>query len=186
MKKIKEYLIPTFALFVICFVATALLGITNDVTALEIEALAIQKEEEARLEVFPNATFDKEATEIDDDTSIVKAYDENNNIIGYVVVTVDKKGYGGEIEVMTGVTVDGKVTGISILSHSETPGLGAKSKTDDKWRTQFIDKIKDITVSKDAKGENSIDAITGATITSRAVVRAVNRAIEIAGGENIG
>lgn len=183
MKTMKEYLVPTITLFVICLVATALLGITNGVTAPEIEKLAIQKEEDTRLEVFPDAaSFGEKENEND---KVVPAFDENNNVIGYVVVT-SSKGYGGAVEVMTGVTADGKVTGISILSHSETPGLGAKSKTDAKWREQFNNLIGGITVSKDVDGENSIDAITGATITSRAVVAAVNEAIELAGGENIG
>lgn len=183
MKKLKEYLVPTLILFVICLVATALLGITNAVTAPEIEKLANQKESDTRKDVFAQAVSFGE--KVDDETNIVPALDDSGNPIGYVVVT-SAKGYGGAVEVMTGITVDGKVTGISILSHSETPGLGAKSKTDDNWRTQFVDKIKGITVSKDAKSDNSIDAITGATITSRAVVEAVNEAIELAGGVNIG
>lgn len=183
MKKLKEYLVPTIILFVICLVATALLGITNAVTAPEIEALAIQKEKDTRLEVFPDAaSFGEKA---DESVNIVPALDGNGETIGYVVVT-SAKGYGGEVEVMTGVTADGKVTGISILSHSETPGLGAKAKTDDEWRGQFTDKTGGIAVSKDQAGDNSIDAITGATITSRAVVAAVNEAIELAGGENVG
>lgn len=193
MKKIlKAFVIPTITLFVICFVATALLGITNAVTAPTIDKLAKQKEIDTRKEVFVQAVdFDEEAKKVGENATIVAAYDKiktekDKNVIGYVVVT-SAKGYGGNVEVMTGVTVDGKVTGISILSHSETPGLGAKAKTDDGWRAQFVDKIMDITVSKDQAGDNSIDAITGATITSKAVVAAVNEAIALAtGGENVG
>lgn len=188
MKIIKEYIVPTVTLFVICLVATALLGITNAVTAPEIEKLSKQKEADSRKDVFAAAeTFDENATAISGTAAtIVSAYDKNGNVIGYIVKN-SATGYGGAVEVMTGVTVDGKVTGITILSHSETPGLGAKAKTDDDWRAQFVDKIKDITVSKDQPGDNSIDAITGATITSRAVVTAVNEAITLAtGGENVG
>ena len=86
---------------------------------------------------------------------------------------------------MTGVDIDGKVTGVNILSHSETAGLGAKA-AETSFRDKFVGLVNGITVSKDKAGENSIDAITGATITSRAVVNAVNAAIEAAGGENIG
>lgn len=181
MKNLKEYLVPTITLFIICLVATALLGITNEVTAPIISELSVEQEKESRQEVFPDAVNFKET----DNASVVAALDENGSIIGYVVVNA-ASGYGGDVTVMTGVTTDGKVTGINILSHSETPGLGAKAKTDDGWREQFKGLIKDITVSKDKAGDNSIDAITGATITSRAVVEAVNEAIKLAGGENIG
>jgi len=183
MKKMKEFVIPTLTLFIICLVATALLGITNDVTAPKIEVLKKQKTAESRLEVFPDAVkFGEEENEND---KVVPALDENGQTIGYVVET-SAKGYGGAVEVITGVTLEGEVTGIRILSHSETPGLGAKAKTDDEWRNQFVGLIKGITVSKDEPGENSIDAITSATITSRAVVEAVNEAIELAGGESNG
>ena len=86
---------------------------------------------------------------------------------------------------MTGVDINGKVTGVNILSHAETAGLGAKA-AEDSFRNQFIGLIEGITVSKGEGGENSIDAITGATITSKAVTQAVNAAIEAAGGENVG
>lgn len=185
MKTLKEFLIPTVILFVICLIATALLGITNDVTAPIIEQLAIETETNSRKTVFPNAVSFGEATSPKEGVSVVAALDESGNTIGYVVVN-SSKGYGGDVSVMTGVTADGKVTGVNILSHSETPGLGAKSKSDDAWREQFKGLVKEITVSKDKAGENSIDAITGATITSRAVVDAVNEAIKLAGGENIG
>lgn len=183
MKNLKEYLIPTITLFIICLVATALLGLTNDVTAPIISKLAVETEINSRKEVFPDAAEFGEA-EIKGESSIVPALDENGNTIGYVVVNV-AKGYGGDVSVMTGVDTDGKVTGISILSHSETAGLGAKATTED-FRSQFIGLVNGITVSKDKAGDNSIDAITGATITSRAVVNAVNEAISLAGGENIG
>lgn len=183
MKNLKEYLVPTITLFIICLVATALLGITNDVTAPIISELAVETEINTRKEVFPDAAEFGEA-EIKGEASIVAALDESGNTIGYVVVNA-AKGYGGDISVMTGVTADGKVTGVSILSHSETAGLGAKAKNDD-FRNQFIGLISGITVSKDKAGDNSVDAITGATITSRAVTTAVNEAISLAGGENIG
>ena len=91
-----------------------------------------------------------------------------------------------KLEVMAkGVDKDGKVTGVNILSHSETAGLGANA-VKESFRDQFVGLVKGITVSKDKPGENSIDALTGATVTSRAVTKAVNAAIEAAGGENDG
>ena len=183
MKSLKEYLVPTVTLFVICLVATFLLGMTNSVTAPIIEKLAEETEIKSRQIVFADAASFGEETEADG-TSIVAALDENGNVIGHVVVNT-AKGYGGDISVMTGVDADGKVTGVNILSHAETAGLGAKA-AEQSFRDRFIGLIEGITVSKDKAGENSIDAITGATITSRAVTEAGNAAIEAAGGANNG
>ncbi len=183
MKNIKEHIVTTVTLFLICLIATFLLGVTNSVTAPIIADLAVETEIKSRQVVFSDAASFGEVKQADD-ASIVEALDENGEKIGYVVVNI-AKGYGGDISVMTGVDLDGKVTGVNILSHSETAGLGAKAATE-KFRNQFSGLISGITVSKDKAGGNSIDAITGATITSRAVTQAVNAAIELAGGENIG
>lgn len=184
MKNLKEYLVPTVTLFVICLVATFLLGMTNSVTEPIIEKLSVERELKSRQTVFPDAVSFGEAAVLDDGTSIVAALDEAGSTIGYVVVN-SEKGYGGDISVMTGVDISGKVTGVNILDHSETAGLGANA-ANESFRSQFEGLISGITVSKDKAGENSIDALTGATITSRAVVRAVNAAIEVSGGENNG
>ncbi len=184
MKNLKDYIVPTAKLFIICLIATFLLGVTNAVTAPIIADLAIETEKKSRQVVFPEAVNFGEADIAEDGTSVVAALDEAGNTIGYVVVNTEK-GYGGDMSIMTGVDLDGKVTGVNILSHSETAGLGANA-TSENFRNKFIGLIGGITVSKDKPGENSIDALTGATITSRAVVRAVNAAIEAAGGENNG
>ncbi|MBO5410355.1 MAG: RnfABCDGE type electron transport complex subunit G [Clostridia bacterium] len=184
MKNLKEFIVPTVTLFVICLVATFLLGLTNSVTAPIIEELAIETEIKSRQTVFAQADNFGEAKTLKDGSTIVAALDESGNVIGHVVVNT-AKGYGGDISVMTGVDINGKVTGVNILSHAETAGLGAKA-AEDSFRNQFIGLIEGITVSKGEGGENSIDAITGATITSKAVTQAVNAAIEAAGGENVG
>ncbi len=183
MKSLKEYLVPTVTLFVICLVATVLLGLTNSVTEPIIEKLAIETEIKSRQIVFADAVSFGEETEVNG-AKVVAALDENDEIIGHVVVNT-AKGYGGDISVMTGVDADGKVTGVNILSHAETAGLGAKA-AEQSFRDRFIGLVQGITVSKDKAGENSIDAITGATITSRAMTEAVNAAIEAAGGANNG
>lgn len=183
MKSLKEYLVPTVTLFVICLVATVLLGLTNSVTEPIIEKLAIETEIKSRQIVFADAVSFGEETEVNG-AKVVAALDENGEIIGHVVVNT-AKGYGGDISVMTGVDADGKVTGVNILSHAETAGLGAKA-AEQSFRDRFVGLVSGITVSKDKAGENSIDAITGATITSRAMTEAVNAAIEAAGGANNG
>lgn len=184
MKTLKEFLVPTLTLFVICLVATALLGLTNNVTAPIIEKLAIETEVKSRQVVFADAKSFGEAEVLADGTSVVTALDDAGNVIGHVVVNT-AKGYGGDISVMTGVDAEGKVTGVNILSHAETAGLGAKA-AEQSFRDRFVGLIGGITVSKDKAGDNSVDAITGATITSRAVTDAVNAAIEAAGGANNG
>lgn len=187
MKKFKDYAAPSVVLFVICVVAAFLLALTNKVTAPAIAKVNAENEAKARTVVFAAADSFGEAVEtsVENVDSIVPALDENGEVIGYVVTSYDEKGYGGRISVMAGVAADGKVTGVSILDMSETAGLGANAKRDS-FREQFIGKIKNITVSKDEAGGNSIDALTGATVTSRAVTRAVNAAIEAAGGVNNG
>ena len=97
---------------------------------------------------------------------------------GYIY-TVDPSGYGGKIKLMVGIDAEkGTITGIKVLSHSETPGLGARS-TEPEWQAQFKGKSlkNDLVVTKqDPTKDNDIRAITAATITSRAVVTGVNAA----------
>ena len=89
------------------------------------------------------------------------------------MVEVTPSGFGGNLDVMVGVDNDGVCTGVSIVSHAETSGLGANA-TKEAWRAQFIGKSGTLAVTKDG-GE--IEALTGATITSRAVTSGVNSAI---------
>ena len=96
MKNLKDYLVPTITLFVICLVATALLGLTNQVTAPIIEQLAIETEIKSRQVVFAEAKSFGEAEILADGTSVVAALDESGNTIGHVVVNT-AKGYGGDI-----------------------------------------------------------------------------------------
>ncbi len=190
MKKFKEYAAPTVVLLIICIVAAFLLAVTNGVTAPKIAAVNKDNEEKARQVVFADAVSFGNETVIENkkisenEIKIVDALDANGAKIGCVVVTIEQ-GYGGAITVMTGVDLEGKVTGVDILSISETPGLGANAEKDS-FLSQFVNKIFGVTVTKNAPAENEIKAITGATITSNAVTKAVNAAIQAAGGENIG
>ena len=96
---------------------------------------------------------------------------------GYVVTTTDKDGYGGSIQISVGIMNDGTVNGISILSISETAGLGMRA-TELEFYGQYAGKAADkFYVSKDGGEGEAIDAISGATITSLAVTGAVNTAL---------
>ena len=90
------------------------------------------------------------------------------------VVRLTTNGFGG---LMVGVDNENKVTGVAIISHSETASLGANCTRED-FRAQFAGKTGELAVSKDG---GDIDALTGATVTSRAVTRAVNAALAYAG-----
>jgi len=108
---------------------------------------------------------------------LVETYNSNNEHVGYVINVTAKGGYGGDISFSVGFDTVGTVTGISILSISETPGLGMKAKEDD-FLKNFIDKIGIFAVDKDSpsEDENKVDSISGATITSRAMTDGVNAA----------
>ena len=162
---------PTLILTAICTIVTMLLALTNMLTVDKIADNAAQKAAESRKKVLAAADYKM----LDKEGNVYGAYDENGEKIGVVITTVSS-GYGGKIEVMTGIKSNGEVSGVNILSMEETPGLGAKGKED-----SFLKQYKGfdspgLAVSKDG---GQINALSGATITSRAITKAVNEAIEI-------
>ncbi len=174
----KKILLPAIALLAICLVATTLLALTNQVTANRIETIAQETENAARAAVFPEASAFGDAKSVSSYTYF-EALDSAGKVIGFTFTT-SAKGYGGDVSVMTGVRLDGSVRAIEILDVSdETPGLGQNAKQD--WfKDQFADKQGEIGVSTASKrAENGIDALTGATYTSRGVTEAVNLALRL-------
>ena len=105
---------------------------------------------------------------------VYRALSQDGSLIGYVLKVTTKEGYGGNIELMVGITMEGSISGISILSISETPGLGMQAG--DVLVPQFAGRTAEAFVytKTGAAAENEIDAISGATITTRAVTNAVN------------
>ena len=178
-------------LFAITLVCTALLAYTNSITS---PIIAKQNEEanvEAQKEVLPEADkfeqvedLESKLSSLGSDASIVtEAYSayKGDKLVGWAIKTTPS-GYGGDVTILTGISVDGKVEGISILSQSETAGLGAKS-TDPSFYGQYAGKNADeeITVVKGQTAtDNQIEAITGAPITSNAVTLGVNTADQAA------
>ena len=106
---------------------------------------------------------------------VMTAFDASDNEIGYAFTVTTSEGYGGDIQFAMGVQKDGTLNGISILSISETAGLGMKADTDD-FKNQFRDKkVEKFQYTKTgAASEDEIDAISGATITTNAVTNGVN------------
>ena len=193
MKKFsfKEIIVPAVSLFVICLVATALLAVTNQITAPKIEQLAIETESNAKKEVLKDAVSFSDAKTVTLDGKEYTYYeglDAEGQVMGYVFST-SAKGYGGDIDVMSGIDSEGVIKGVSILSISETAGLGMNAKNED-FLNQYTDKSGKLSVIKNgAAGDNDIQALTGATITSNAMTAAVNTAqslYEAVGGENNG
>ncbi|MGL5694273.1 MAG: RnfABCDGE type electron transport complex subunit G [Peptostreptococcaceae bacterium] len=171
-------------LFAICAVAALLLGATNQITAPVIEQRNIQANNESRQIVLPLAS---EFTQVSDgdyeniEGIVSEVYEGKNgsDTVGYTVKVLPK-GYGGEIELIVGISKEGTITGINIGNMTETPGLGAKAK-EAQFTEQFNGKpATNLTVIKgSASGDNEISAISGATITSDAVTKGVNVAIEL-------
>ncbi|MGN0569854.1 MAG: RnfABCDGE type electron transport complex subunit G [Candidatus Fimenecus sp.] len=182
MKKfnVKDILIPTVSLFLICAVVTLLLAVTNSVTAPKIAELQAETENKTKAEVLPCANEFSDAKKVSlngIDYTYYEGYGEEKTLAGYVFTTVSK-GYGGDITVMVGVKADGTVEGIDFLSISETAGLGMNADTE-KFKSQFKGKSGEITVVKNSPADNEIQALTGATITSKAVTKAVNDALAL-------
>lgn len=112
-------------------------------------------------------------------TGAVAALDASGKQIGYVYTIVTSEGYGGDISLTMGMLSDGTVTGIEMLSISETAGLGMKA-AEDAFKSQYAGKKTDKFeyTKTGATAENQIDAISGATITTNAVTNGVNAGIE--------
>lgn len=193
-----KFLKNCIALFLITLVAGVSLAFVNEVTK---EPIA-QAQDKARLEayevVYPDAKF--ETLDNTDDIlkqskaslkkenlsqctvdDVLKATDDEGNTIGYVFSATSPSGYGGDVKIAVGVSnEDNAITGFTVLSHSETAGLGAKA-TEDEFKSQFIGKSANgINYTKTgASSDSEIDALSGATITSNAVCEAVDSALAV-------
>lgn len=166
----KEIIKLGLILFIICGIATALLAGLNSVTAPVIEKNNAELQEEYRREVLPEAD---EFTEISE--GIYKGT-KKGETVGYAVKAA-QNGYNGAVEIMVGINGDLTVNKIKVLSHSETAGLGARCE-EPSFLEQFSGKASGINIVKnDAKG-NDVQAISGATRTTRAVVGGVEEAIK--------
>lgn len=172
----KSVLVPTLALLIICLVATTLLAGTNMITKDKIAANAVETENASRSVVLPSAKTYGEVQTLDNGITYCVGTDVSDKTAGYVF-TAGAKGYGGTVSVMVGLDTEGVITGIEILSHSETPGLGANAVKDD-FKSRFTGKSGELTVNKTSNDGQNIQAITAATITSKAVTEAVNMITE--------
>ncbi|MDR0519189.1 MAG: RnfABCDGE type electron transport complex subunit G [Clostridiales Family XIII bacterium] len=180
----KHDITPTLALVAICLVVTAALALTYGATKPVIDNIHGKEADAARKAVLPAASgFEDVTAEMAGDLpETVASVFRADGDTGYVV-TVNEKGFGGTVEVMVGVGSDGAVTAVKVLNHSETPGLGTKAMTEE-YLAQYggAADIKTNKLNTDRAEAKAIDTITGATITSNAVYRAVDAALAAALG----
>ena len=170
------------ALLVIAAVSGGVLGLVYGVTKDAIAEVDQKKNEAAIQAVLPleNVTYKADTLKYNYEGADLTfpcnlAYDANGNFQGAAVKT-SEGGFGGKIDMMVGFLADGTIKGTSVLSHAETPGLGANMTG--KFKDQFVDKNPNtfkLIVKKDG---GDVDAITAATITSRAFSKAVNKAYQ--------
>ena len=166
-------------LFLIAAVVAVALAGVNGITAPAIAELNAQKTQEAISAVLPGG-FDSEITDFADASGIVSKIYQGAN--GYAV-EVGPGGFDNTITMMVGIDNEGKVLGISVVSHTETAGLGAVAAAGTPagiaFRDQFVGASGSVSVTKDG---GTMDAITGATITSRAICAGVNAALDAVAG----
>lgn len=179
-------------LFAITLIAGLVLGFVYELTKDPIKQREEEAIQEACLAVFaeadsfedvnyvPKAALTAElAAEGVEIGTVYSAADTSGNLLGYVVETTSKEGYGGDITLYVGITTEGILNGVSILSIAETPGLGMRAE--EVLVPQFADVSADqFTYTKSGSTSDSeIDAISGATVTTKAVVEAVNGGIRV-------
>lgn len=186
----KSIMKDALILFAITLAAGLLLGVVYDITK---EPIAAQKEKtktQACQNVFREAAGFEAYEELDaeaasavlaeagitgaDIDEVMYAKDASDSVLGYVITVTDHEGYGGDIQFSMGITKEGMLNGISLLSISETAGLGMKAG--DVLVPQFTDKQVErfYTTKTGSANDSEIDAISGATITTDAIVNGVN------------
>lgn len=178
------------ALLLITLVAGFALAGVNEITKEPIAQAEYNAKIEAYNAVYPNASFvENKAVDVPRDINLSSgactindclAVELDGKTAGYVMSTTAHNGYGGDVTIAIGIDAStDKITGIQILSQSETAGLGARC-TEEEFTNQFSTKsAKGITYTKDgATTDTEIDAISGATITTNAVTSAVNASLQ--------
>ena len=176
IKKNREDIIkPVGVLLAICIIIPLALSVTNKVTAKKIAEL-----EAANSKKNMQSLIDADNFEECENGEITYYAAINGGKTAAYIFTESSKGYGGDVSVMTAIKPDGTVAGVAILDVSgETPGLG-QNAAKESFFSQYIGLKKGVSVLKNgAKAENNeVDAVTGATITSTAVTRAVIKALD--------
>lgn len=176
----------TFIMLCITLVAGGILGYVYEITKEPIANMQMQKKQEANQKVFADAvSFSDTIDAINSDavndnadiTDCIYALDANGDVLGYVIEVLAHGGYGGDIKFQIGITNGGVINGVSITDISETAGLGMRAP--EVLAPQFRKRAAQTfeVVKNGASYDNQIDAISSATITSKAVTNGVNAAV---------
>ena len=171
----KEYSVFQIAmnLTAACFISGAIIAVTYFITAPVAAEKVIMMKNDAMKALVKDAESFKPVKDKKDWFTAEK----NGKVVAYVV-PAESKGYGGAIKMLVSITPEGKIIDYDILVHNETPGLG-DSANKQAFRSQFKDKnSEDLEVVKDKSKENNIQAMTGATISSKAVTKGIKEAVE--------
>ena len=196
----------TLILTAITVISGLLLGVVYGITKEPIEAAQENTKQEAFRSVLSDASsfetmgdFDASGAlsllqengyTSDEIVEVAQGVDDSGETVGYVINVMSHEAYDGDLEVSVGIASDGTVKGIEMLSISETAGLGMKAN-EAEFKDQFKDKnVEKFSYTKSGEsGDDKIDAISGATITTNAVTNAVDSALvyfqnELGGGVN--
>ncbi len=174
-------------LLIFTVIAAGILGGLHLQTEGIIEEVQIQENNEARQEVLSDgedfeemdkSIFDEAVKNSPHVEEIYEGLDGSGELVGYTIKT-SLNGYSGPIVVMTGIDLEGVILGMKVVSNTETPGLGANASNPE-FQDEFAEKSadSDIELVKNNPGDEEVEALTGATITSQAVTDSVNEAIK--------
>ena len=166
-------------MFLITVAAALLLSGVNAFTSVKINENAVAARLEAMSDILPGYSFSDDFITVD--STIIYPMNDSGGNTAYCVQTVSN-GFGGAIDILVGVTKDDpgtfRIAGVAILSMKETAGLGTRAK-DPVYLSQYKGLTNNISIADSSSGANSVDAISGATITSKAVAAGVNAALDI-------
>ncbi len=177
-KKLESTLLNmVLSLVVISMVMSATLAFVYEKTKGPIETASKQKEISAIKQVMPEFDNDPASAKTEKNGVVIYSLTNKNKPVGYAVKTFTDKGFGGHVEIMAGFLPDGSIYNLIVLQHKETPGLGTKM-TDPLFSNQFLGKNPGAFKLKVKKDGGQVDAITAATISSRAYCDALQRAYD--------
>ncbi len=184
----KEHIQPVVVLTCICLVITLALAVVSGITKPIIEENTRRNADEARMELLPTATSFTQyegdlAVYTPDTVYVTDCYVASGQGI---VVTVNTRSFGGELTEMVGIDADGAITGVKVMSHGDTKGLGTKAHDATYLSTQYVGK-SELAGAENIKSDSSVTAVTGATVSSNGIYQGVCAALmqfEQMGGAN--
>jgi electron transport complex protein RnfG len=182
-KKESTYFNMAFSLVVITLVSSTVLGYVYELTKGPIAAAKLAKKIHAIAQVVPkydnNPVDEMYKLPVPGEKDSLEVYPakENGKAVGYAIRTFSHKGYGGDLWIMVGFSPEGDIQNTVVLDMKETPGLGTKL-TSEKFKSQFVGKNPAKFKLKVKKDGGDVDALTGATISSRAFTGAVQLAYD--------